>query len=97
MAVDENGRRLYSASVDRSVRSSDVTSGEEVGVIREGHPVFSLKITDRGYLLLVCASGHVQSFPNEKGLYLLLISCYNANTTAVDFCKDTRTLLAGDS
>lgn len=95
--LDVSRRRVYSASVDGTVRASDVDTGKEIMVIRVGEPVLSMVLTENGYLLLGCASGRVQAYQAERGLYLLSMVCHKANTTAIDFRDDTQLMVTGDS
>lgn len=95
--LDVSRRRVYSASVDGTVRVSDVDTGKEILFIRVGEPVLSMALTELGYLLVGCASGRVQAYQAERGLYLLSMVCHKANTTAIDFWEDTQLMVTGDS
>lgn len=95
--IDVAARRLYSSSVDGTVRIANLNSGEVLTVIRVGEPVLSMALTEKGYLLLGCASGRVLAYQAERGLYLLSMLCHKANTTAIDFWEDTQTMVTGDS
>lgn len=97
VSLDVAKRRIYSSSVDGTVRVSDIDNGKEIMVIRVGEPVFSMALTEKGYLLLGCASGRVQAYQAERGLFLFSILCHKAITTAVDFWEDTQILVTGDS
>lgn len=89
--------RLYSASADGTVRVTQLDTGETLQVIRVGDPIYSMVFTKKGYLLLGCASGRVQAYQAEEGLYLLSIHCHNANTTALDYEEETELLVTGDA
>lgn len=96
LRVEPSHDRVYSASVDGTVRISNL-SGTCIEVIRVGEPVLSMKLTADRYLLLGCASGRVQAYQAEKSLYLLSLVCHRANTTAIDFCDQSQTLVTGAS
>lgn len=95
--LDVSRRRVYSSSVDGTVRVSDIDTGNEILVIRVGEPILSMALTEKGYLLLGCASGRMQAYQAERGLYLLSMVCHDANTTAIDFWEDTQVMVTGDS
>lgn len=97
IVIDAPDRRIYSASVDGTVRVSHLDSGELLLTLRVGEPIFSMALTDNKYLLLGCASGRVQAYQARRGLFLLSISCHDANTTALDFFEDNQILVTGDS
>ncbi|PXF46011.1 putative serine/threonine-protein kinase PkwA [Gracilariopsis chorda] len=89
--------RLYSASADGTVRVTQLDTGETLQVIRVGDPIYSMVLTKKGYLLLGCASGKVQAYQAEEGLYLLSIHCHTAHTTAIDYEEETELLATGDA
>lgn len=97
LVVDGGKRRLYSASVDGTVRVTNLDNGTEELMIRVAEPVFSMVLTEKGYLLVGCASGRVLAYQAERGLYLLSLHCHRSNVTALDFCEETQILVTGDS
>lgn len=97
LALDGGKEKVYSASVDGTVHVTNLESGMEVLKIRVGEPVLSMKLTEKGYLLLGCASGRVVAYQAERGLYLLSIVCHPSNVTALDFCDETEIMVTGDS
>lgn len=95
--VDAENGHLYSASVDGSVRIWDRTTGNCVNIVRVGEPVLSMTLTGKGYLLVGCASGRVQAYSAEKGLYLLSFLCHKRHATAVAHWDEGDVLVTGDS
>ncbi|KAI0564221.1 WD40/YVTN repeat-like containing protein [Gracilaria domingensis] len=95
--INAEKRILYSASVDGTVRLTQLETGETMRTIRVGDPIFSMAVTDKGYILVGCASGKVQAYQADNGLYLLSIHCHRANTTAVDYFEERELLATGDS
>ncbi|CAN8075413.1 unnamed protein product [Agarophyton chilense] len=97
LRIHRESGTIYSASADGTVRVSNLRTGETVRIIRVGEPIFSMVLTDRGYLLLGCASGKVHAHQAESGIHLLSIPCHRANTTAVDYLEESELLATGDS
>lgn len=97
LVVSGGNGRVYSASVDGTVRATNLENGSEELMIRVGEPVFSMVLTEKGYLLVGCASGRVIAYQAERGLNLLSFHCHRSNVTALDFCEETQIMVTGDS
>lgn len=95
--LDANGKRIITASADGTVQFWDLRSGEAQALIRVGEPVLCMVETASNYLLVGCASGRVQAYQGQGGLYLLSILCHDANTTAVAFHENSQILVTGDA
>lgn len=97
LRLDVKNSRVYSASIDGTVRVSHLDTGEEISMIRVGEPVLSMTLTEKGYLLVGSTSGRVLAYQAERGLHLLSMVCHDSNTTALAFWEETQVLVTGDA
>ncbi len=97
LKIDALGKRLFSASVDGTVKIWDLSTSKLLRTIECGEPLLSMVVTARNYVLVGCVSGRVQAFLVDKGTLLLAFNCHAGNTTAIYFHDETQTLSTGDS
>lgn len=95
--IDAPENRLYTSSVDGSIRVYNLQTGLHQFTLHVGEPIFSMILTEKKYLLAGCASGHVQAYQAHRGVLLLSIPCHTKHTTALDFFEENQTLVTGDS
>lgn len=97
VVIDASANRLYTSCVDGLVRIYDLHTGRLELSINVGEPIYALVLTDTKYLLCGCKSGNVCAYEAQRGVSLLSFRCHPSNTTALDFCEDTQTLVTGDA
>lgn len=95
--IDAGNRRLYSASLDGTIRVWDLTTGNLINTITAGEPILCMKHTAKDYILVGCASGRIRAYQASRGLHLLSLNAHNSNITALDFHDGTQTLATGDA
>lgn len=95
--VDTRGGIVYTASLDGTVRSWEIATGKPLTVIRVGEPVFSMVVTEKGYVLAGCASGRVLAYAAARGTHLITMVCHAGHVTALDFWDETQLMVTGDS
>lgn len=95
--IDAPENRLYTSSIDGFIRVFNLETGKIEYSLQVGGPIFSMILTEKKYILAGCASGHVQAYQAERGVFLLSIPCHSKNTTALDFFEENQTLVTGDS
>lgn len=95
--IDSGNRKLYSASLDGTIRVWDLNSGTLINTISTGEPILSMKLTAKDYIIVGCASGRIRAYQASRGLHLLSLTAHNSNITALDFHDDTQTLATGDA